>query len=183
MKGKWSRRLVLWTLMGFTLNLMAVSAWAATGKVGYFDLQVILDQSQAGKQAKQEFTAEKDRMKATMDQKANAFKQAKEEYDRKKGVMDESAKKKKDKELADLQQEAERALMEANTKLNKLSSDLMAPIVDRIIEIAKKIGKDDKYDYILEAGKGGIVYANEKEDLSKKIIEALDKSPIPARKP
>ncbi|MBP8645703.1 MAG: OmpH family outer membrane protein [Syntrophobacteraceae bacterium] len=183
MKGKWWKWSSFIALGGFLLNIQSVPAWAATGKIGYFDIQVILEQSRAGKQAKEEFRVEKDRLKSEMDEKAKTFKQAKDEYDRKRSVLDDAAKKRKDKEMADLQQEAEKALMEANSKLNQLSTDLMAPIVDKILEIAKKIGRDDKYDYIFEAGKGGIVYANEKEDLTKRIIEVLDKSPIPAKKP
>ena len=162
--------------LGF-LMIFNAAAWAAP-KMGYFDLQTVLDQSRYGKQAREDFQKEKDTIKAEMDEKAKAFKTAKEEFDKKKAVMDESAKNKKTKEIQEMQQQGERFLMEAQAKLNKLSNELMAPIVDKVIEIVKKIGKDDKYDYVIEVGKGGIVYATDKDDLTKKVIEELDKSTL-----
>ena len=58
----------------------------------------------------------------------------------------------------------------------------MPPIVDRTLEIVRNIGKNEKYDYIIEVGKGGIVWANEKDDLTKRILQELDKSPISGKK-
>ncbi len=160
-----------------------MTAWAAASKFGYFDLQTVLEQSKGGKQAKEDFRKEKEKIKSDMDDKAKAFKGAKEEFDKKKTVLDESAKTKKTKELHEMQQEGEKFILESNTKLNKLSNELVAPIIDKILEIVRKIGKDDKYDYIFEVGKGGIVYANDKDDLTKKVIEELDKSsPISTKK-
>ena len=170
------------------LGLLVASipgAWAAgssSSKFGYFDLQTVLDQSKFGKQAREDFKREKDKIKSEMDEKATKYKTAKEELDKKKTVMDESAKNKKNKEIQEMQQSGEKFLMESNAKLNKLSSELMAPIVDKVLEIVKKMGKDDKYDYIIEVGKGGIVYANDKDDLTKKVIEELDKSIISPKK-
>lgn len=164
------------SVLGFFM-VSSMAAWAASPKIGYFDLQTILDQSKSGKDASEEFKREKDKIKGEVDEKARAFKSAREEFDKKKSVMDESAKNKKIKDLQELQQQAEMLIMESNARMNKLSNDLMAPIIDKVLEIVRKIGKDDKYDYIFEAGKGGLVYATEKEDITKRIIQELEKSP------
>lgn len=172
---------ILLVLAVFVTSVPAV--WAAgSQKFGYFDLQTVLDQSKYGKQAREDFKREKEKIKGDMDEKATKFKTAKEELDKKKAVMDESAKNKKNKEIQEMQQEGEKFIMEANAKLNKLSNELMAPIVDKVLEIVKKMGKDDKYDYIIEVGKGGIVYATDKDDLTKKVIEELDKSTLSHKK-
>lgn len=168
--------------VGFLMVFNVAPVAASSPKIGYFDMQTVLDQSRYGKQARENFKGEKDKLKSEMDAKAQAFKTAKEEFDRKKGVMDEAAKKKKTAEILQLQQDGEKFIMESNSKLNKLSNDLMAPIVDKILEIVRKMGKDDKYDYVLEVGKGGIVYATDKEDLTKKVIETLDRSTITPKK-
>lgn len=152
---------------------------AASPKIGYFDLQTILDQSKAGQTAKEDFKRERDRMKAEMDDKAKQLRSAKEDLDKKKSAMDEATKNKK---LGEIQAEAEKYAMESQNKMGKLSNDLMSPIVDKALEIVRRMGKDEKYDYILEVGKGGIVYATEKDDLTKKVLQELDKTPIPAKK-
>jgi outer membrane protein len=155
---------------------------AASPRIGYFDLAAVLDKSKPGIQAKDDFNKEKDKMKVLIDDKAKAFKTAREEFDKKKTVMDEATKNKKTKEIMEMQQQGEKFLMESNAKLNQLSNDLMSPIVDKVLEIVRKIGKEDKYDLILEAGKAGIVYGNDKEDLTKRITGELDRNPPPAKK-
>jgi outer membrane protein len=152
---------------------------AASPKMGYFDLQTILDQSKAGQTAKEDFKREKERLKTEMDDKAKQLRSAKDDLDKKKSAMDESTKNKK---MAEIQSEAEKFAMESQNKLGKLSNDLMSPIVDKALEIVRRIGKDDKYDYIIEVGKGGIVWATEKDDLTKRVLQELDKSPIPSKK-
>lgn len=172
-----------WVLLVVVFVMFSgAAAWAANPKFGYFDLQTILDQSKYGKQAKEDFRREKDKIKNDMDDKARTFKTAKDEFDKKKSVMDEAAKNKKTKEIQEMQLQGEKFIMESNTKLNKLSSELMDPIVARVLEIVRKIGKDDKYDYIFEVGKGGIVWANDKDDLTKRLTDELDKSPMPTKK-
>ncbi len=173
-----TRKLMVSALLvsGF-LFFSEIAAFAASPKIGYFDIQTIIAQSKSGRDAKDELQRESDKIKVEVDEKARAFKTAKEEYEKKKSVMDDSAKNKKGKELMEMQQQAEKLLMESNAKLNKLSNELSAPIIDRILEIVRKIGKDDKYDYIIEMAKGGIVYANDKEDLTKRIMQELEKSP------
>jgi outer membrane protein len=151
----------------------SATAWA---KTGYFDIQAVLQQSRWGKQSNDEFKSQGERVKADVEEKARAFKSAKEEFDKKKDVLDEKSRNKRIKELQDMQQEGEKLLMESNAKLNKLSNDLTGPLVDKILEIVKRIGRDEKYDYIFEREKAGIVYATDKEDLTKKIIAELDKS-------
>jgi outer membrane protein len=134
-----------------------------------------LQTSKWGKQSNDEFKVSGEKIKQEVDGKARAFKTAREEFEKKREVMDEKARNKRQKELQDMQSEGEKLIMESNAKLSKLSQELSAPLVEKIIEIVKRIGKDDKYDYIFERDKGGIVYANEKEDLTDRIISELDK--------
>ncbi|MCU0588448.1 MAG: OmpH family outer membrane protein [Syntrophobacteraceae bacterium] len=168
-----------WLAFFMVFVLAGASAAAASPKIGYFDLQTILDQSKAGQTAKEDFKREKERLKVEMEEKGRQLKSAKDDLDKKKSAMDESAKNKK---MAELQMEAEKYAMESQGKLNKLSNDLMSPIVDKTLEIVRTMGKSEKYDYIFEVGKGGIVWATEKDDLTKKVLQELDRSPIPSKK-
>ncbi|MDY0039089.1 MAG: OmpH family outer membrane protein [Desulforhabdus sp.] len=151
------------------------TAWSASLKIAYFDIQTVLDKSRWGQQAKQEFNLKKQKIQTEMEAKAKQFKSLREEYEKKSSILDENARAKKAKELLGKQQEGEKALMESNAELNKLSNELTAPIVDKILEISTNIGKKEKYDFVIEVGKGGIVYANDDYDLTKKIIDELNK--------
>lgn len=170
----------VWVFLFLGLFFVSSSAvWAAASsgspKIGFFEIQMVLQQSQWGKRSNEEFKRQGEKIKADVDEKAKAYKTAKDEFDKKKDVMDEKAKTKKQKELQDMQAEGERLLSESNAKMNKLSNELSGPLVDKILEIVKKVGKDQGYDFIFERDKAGLVYSQDKDDLTKKIVDELDK--------
>jgi outer membrane protein len=172
---------LLW--MGLAVVVMLASgapAWADV-KIGYFNMQAVMEQSKWGKQAKEEFQKEKDKAKADIGVKTDDFKTLKEEFDKKGSLLDEKARVKKIQELQQKRAESEKLLMQSTNELTHLSNELAAPIVKRIMEIVSKIGKDDKYDFIFEAQKSGLVYGTEKNDLTKRVLDELDKSPNPSK--
>jgi Skp family chaperone for outer membrane proteins len=100
---------------------------------------------------------------------------ARDEYEKKRDTMDEKARSRKEKELTDLYTEVQKLSAEAQSKFNDEKNAGMAPIVKKVQEIAARIGRDEKYDFILE--KGAVHYlGNDKEDLTKRISAELDKS-------
>jgi outer membrane protein len=171
--GKW---LFSGLMVGVLMLVSGAACWAASPKIGYFDIQTILDKSKWGQQAKNEFVRKKDQVKANMDLKAKNFKALREEYEKKAPMLDEAARTKKARDLLEKQQEGEKALLESNAELNKLSNELTGPIVDKILEIVINIGKKEKFDMILEVEKGGIVYAKDDYNLTNRVIDELNKT-------
>lgn len=166
-----------WLMVAFAVFSLMFSpaAWAA-GKIGYFEMQRVLSETKWGKKSADDFKRQQEVIKTDVEAKSKAFKAAREEFDKKKDVMDDKAKAKKIKELTDMQAEGERLLNDANQKITKLSQDLRGPLVDKIVEVVKKIGRDDKYDMIFERETAGLVHVNEKDDITKQIIDEVDKS-------
>ena len=155
-----------------------VNAVAAGGslKIGYFDIQAAISQSEAGRKALEELKKEEEKLGGALEQKGRAFMTAKDEYDKKKDVMDEKARSRKEKELADMYTELQRLRSESNAKFNEEKSAATAPLLKRVSEIANKIGKDEKYDLIFE--RAVLHYTgSETNDLTKRISTELDKSP------
>lgn len=166
-------------LVAVCFAVTSAPAWAASSgpsKVGYFEMQTIVQMSQWGKRSNEDFKKEQEAAKAEVDRKLQAFKTAKEEFDKKRSVMDEKAKEKKIQELAALQGETEKFVYESNQKMNKRATELRGPLIDKVMEIVRKLAKDEKYDFVFEREQAGLVFVDEKADLSKKVIEELDKS-------
>uniref|UniRef100_A0A832ED48 OmpH family outer membrane protein n=1 Tax=Desulfacinum infernum TaxID=35837 RepID=A0A832ED48_9BACT len=162
------------------LCMLAVFVWtapshAADVKIGYFDLQAVLDRSQWGQEVKKEFNAKKAQLEAEVQAKAKEFQESRQSFEKQEKMMDEKSKKQKAQELRQKQIEGEKLLMESNAELNKLSQQLSKPIIDKIMDIVQTIGKNEKYDYIFEVQKAGLVYATEKTDLTQTVIKELDK--------
>lgn len=159
----------------FFLGLAPAVSAAGSPKLGYFDLQTVLDKSKAGQRAKKNFEAKQKTMKAEVESKSRAFKKLKQDFDKKQALLDDKAKRAKINELRKAQAEGEQLVVQTQQKLGKLSQELTKPIVDKILELVRKAGKQGKYDLIFEVQKGGIAYAKEDGDLTNQLIKDLNK--------
>ncbi|MGO8942100.1 MAG: OmpH family outer membrane protein [Syntrophobacteraceae bacterium] len=160
---------------GITLAF-SVNAVAAGGlKIGFFDLQAAIMQSDTGKRFLEEMKKEEENLSSQLEQKGRAFVTAKDEYEKKKDGMDVKARTNKEKELSEMYAELQKTRSESSSKLNEEASAARAPILKKVREVANKIGKEGNYDFIIEKG---VLYftGSEKDDLTKRIATELDKS-------
>jgi outer membrane protein len=167
------QRIVGWGLwaIGAVILLSSTAIAAGAPKIGVVDAVGALQQSQWGRKASEELKRVAEKMDADLDQKQKAFGGAREELDKKKDVLDAKSKAKKEKELQDMQQEGQKFLMESKGKLN----ELQAALAKKVHEVVEKIGRDDKYDLILE--KSSVVYSSDKDEITKRVATELDKLP------
>jgi outer membrane protein len=158
--------------------VFCANALAAGGspKIGYFDIQAAIAQSETGKRALEDLKKEEEKLGGALEQKGRAFMTAKDEYDKKKDVMDEKTRTRKEKDLADMYNELQKLRSDSNAKFNDEKSAATAPLLKRVNEIANKIGKDEKYDYIFEKAVLHFTGADT-NDLTRRISTELDKSP------
>jgi outer membrane protein len=158
--------------LGLSVMISATTTWAAGNpKIGIVDAVGALQQSSWGRAATDELKKMAEKMDADLDQKQKTFTGASEEFTKKKDVMDQKSRSKKEQELRDLQQEGQKFLMESKGKLN----DLQGALAKKVHDVVEKIGKDDKYDFIFE--KTSLVYASDKDDITKRVAAELDKLP------
>lgn len=169
-------------VLGFFLIGFATANAAEAPKLGYFILQKVIEQSKAGQQMKNKLDLEKEKFKNELEKKDQGYKQAKESLEKQASSMDEATRRAKEQQVQQLRQENEKLAAESSTKYNKLSNDLMAQVVNNVSNVVGKIGESEKYDYIFEAGRGGVFYSVDKDDLTKRVVEELDKMPAVSTK-
>lgn len=158
---------------------LSVSASWAEQKIGFFDLEKVLSTSQWGKSVQEKLKQEEGQLRSQIQTKQEELSKMREEIQSKQGKGADEAKKQKMKEFEEKRQEAEKLLFESNKKLQNMSEQLMKPLVDKIMEIVKEIAKQEKIDIVVEARRGGIVYGDDKYDITQKVIQQLDKQPQP----
>ncbi len=169
-------------LLGLILSVggFAVPARGDGFKMGYFDMKAVLSQSKWGQQAKAEYDRQQNALKAGVEQSTSELQALREDFEKKSSLMDETARIKKLKEIQEKRDKSEKAVMGAGTQLNQLNAKLETPVFQKVTEIIRRIGKDENYDSIVEVQSGGLVYAPEKGNLTKRVIEELDKLPLPS---
>lgn len=151
-------------------------SWAEQ-KIGFFDLEKVLSTSQWGKSVQEKLKKEEGQIRSQLQAKQEELSRMRDEAQSKQSKPTDEAKKQKIREFEQKRQEAEQFLFESNKKLQNLSEQLMKPLIDKIMEIVKDIAKKEKYDLVIEARRGGMIYGDDKYDLTQKIIQELDKQP------
>jgi len=169
-------------LFGFVLLAVGVAlafcvndvAAAGSVKIGYVDVTGAASQSQWGKKVTEDLKKEQEKLGSAVEVKKQAFVTAREEYEKKKDVMDEKARSRKQKELQEMYSELERLANDSSAKWNDEAKAVRDPIFKKIMEIANKIAKDEKYDFILE--KSALIVGDEKSDITQRVVAELDKT-------
>ena len=164
----------------FVSLFLFISSFSAFGelKIGYIRPKYVFDNYEPYKEAQnkiQEF------QKAELDkiQKESDNLQMKIEDARKTALlMSEEMKAQKQQELARQNDALERAYDELTRQgglLDIKNEELLEPIINDINEVLKRIGESESYDYILDAEMGGVLFANEKYDISEYVLGEIKK--------
>ncbi len=93
--------------VGVVLVFSANAIAAGSAKIGYLDRSLAGSQSQWGKKISDDLKREHDKLVGEIEQKKEAFTTAASDYEKKKDVMDEKTKSRKQKELQEMSSEAE----------------------------------------------------------------------------
>ncbi|MEJ5299759.1 MAG: OmpH family outer membrane protein [Thermodesulforhabdaceae bacterium] len=173
---KFARRISMLASVFAVVFILGVSVSQAEQKIAFFDLDKVLSTSQWGKSVQEKLKKEESQIRSQLQTKQEELSRMREEI-QSKGKMTEDSKKQKMKEFEEKRQEGEKFLLESNKKLQDLSEQLMKPLIDKIMEIVKDVAKKEKYDIVIEARRGGLVYGDDKYDITQKIIQELDKQP------
>ena len=171
-------RAFLWVFLALaTIFAFSNTARAADKipKLGYYNPMEVAQQSVWGKKIVEQLKDEDKRASTELEGKSKPFRDAKEDWEKKRDVMDEKARTKRARELAEMQESLQKQYMEAKSKFEKMEQDLRAPFVAKMKEVLQKVAKADGYDYIMD--KSMLGYSGpEKDDLTKRLIAEVDKS-------
>ena len=100
-----------------------------------------------------------------------------DEYDKKKLILTDLARSEQEKDLRALDQSVQdyrNKKFGQNGELFQKQNEIMKPIQNKIFQVLEDIAKEDGYDYIFDkSGQVLLVYANEKNDLTAKVIQRM----------
>lgn len=103
-----------------------------------------------------------------------------EQFETQSLLLSEAKKKEKQQEIQNLymriQQFQQEKYNPQNGEIYKKQAELMQPVYDKINDVIKKIGEDEKYDLILDTAAGNILHVSEAvTDLTERVLEELNK--------
>ncbi|MEA1986428.1 MAG: OmpH family outer membrane protein [Candidatus Marinimicrobia bacterium] len=160
------------------LSVIVSSVFAEGMKIGYVNSEQILAEYKEAKDAMAKLETETVKMQQEFQDMQKKGQELLEEYEKKKFVATDSWKKEKEKEIQDLQVELQNYQMEKfgnNGEIYKKEAEYLGPILEKINKILTQVGEEDNYDFILDASKGSIVFADPALDLTNVVLRELRK--------
>lgn len=157
-----------------TILLFAAPALAVENKIGYVDLQKALNTSEAGKAAKERISKKVKEYEGTIDARQKEIKKLKEELEKQAMLLSEDARGAKERDYQQKVKEFQRFTKDIQEELQQKDNDFTKQILEELFKVIKEVGEKEGYTLILEQSESSILYADEKVNLTDKVIKAFD---------
>lgn len=154
--------------------LPAFRAAAADMKVGIVDLQRALNESSAGKRAKDQFKGEFEKMQNGLKSEKDSLDRLKEDLDKKSVVLSEDQRKTKMEDFERRRRDLRRKLEDSDAELRKKDQELTGNILKDLAVVIQEIGEREGYTLILENSSSSVLYGSKSIDITDSVIKAFD---------
>jgi len=166
------KRMIL-VLLGLLLPCLLV----AQSKIGHINSEAILKELPEAIDAQRSLDALVSQWETELQKMQTDWKRKFDDYDKKKLIMTEQVRAEKERELRELDQSIDQfrnSKFGQNGELFQKQSEVMKPIQNKIFKVLEDISKEDGYDYVFDkSGEILLLYANEKNDLTQKVLTRM----------
>lgn len=162
------------------LLIPAVSLHAADLKIGHFDLQRLIAQSDAGKEAREKYLARAKSYQDEINSRTEKLKKMKDEISGEAKLLKENEKPsahlmEKDKEYAAQFRDFQRLLGGYQDELKEYDADLTRKVLEELTPVLSNYASSNKYDYLFRATET-LAYAVESRDATNGLVAAFNTS-------
>jgi len=165
-------KLMMWVVAALWL---AGAALADEPKIGYVDLQRALNESDAGKRAKEEFKGDVDKLQAKLKKQKDDIDRLKEQLEKKALVVKEEERGGLEEDYRKKLRDFERNYKDSQADLQKRDNELTGVIIKELQEIIRDYGEKQGYTVILETSSSAVLYGAKSADATDAIIEQYNK--------
>jgi outer membrane protein len=165
--------------------MLSTVAFAASGKIGYVDTQIVFDKAKLGKKYQGIVREYFESRKKILDLDADEIQKMQEEYGKQKQakLLNEKALKEKEETIGRKINEFQKKRDDFSTEIGKKNEELSNEFNQQMVVVLREIAKREKISLVLnktinvlsKAEVPSILYADEDQDLTEKVIAELDK--------
>lgn len=158
-------------MAGAAVLLVTAVAARAEEKIGYVDLQRALNESDAGRKAKEEFKVEVDKLQAKLKKQKDEIDNLKEQLEKKAVVMKEAERDNAEEEYRRKLRDFERNYKDSQADLQRKDGELTGAIIKDLQEVIREYGEKEGFTVILEASNSAVLYGAKSADLTEYVIQ------------
>jgi outer membrane protein len=157
------------------LSILAViPALAAEVKLGYVDLQKALNLSESGKAAKEKIQKKVKEHEGAIDARQKELKKLKDELEKQVLLLSDEARGAKERDYQQKLKDFQRYTKDIQEELQQQDADFTRQILEDLFKVIKGIGEKEGYTMIFEQSESSLLFADDKIDLTDKVIKAYD---------
>ena len=163
-------------IMAAMIALTSIPALAEV-KVGYVDLQRAIEGTSTGKKARAELEKEFKAKKKDLEKKEKDLKKMTEDFEKKKLVLSDDVKRRKEVELQQEILKFRKLVQESELNIRKREQQLTKPIVEKLQKAVAEVAKTKKVGMVLNQNKNfrTVLWASDEVDLTDEVIKRYEK--------
>jgi len=157
-----------------TLFAVVMAGWvfvagAAEMKIGFVNTERVFREAAPAKRAQQVLEREFSARNAEISKIEKQGRDLQTELERENVTMSESARREKERQLADISRNFQRIQREIREDLNLRRNEELARVQERATRVINQIAEKEKFDLIIQEA----VFASGRIDITEKVIRAL----------
>lgn len=156
--------------------LLSSPLCAAEAKIGFIDLQAALNKCEAGQAAKEKIGGKVKEYEGVIDQRQKELKKLKDDLEKQALLLSEDARGAKERDYQQKLKDFQRFTKDIQEELQERDAEFTKSILTDMTKIIAEVGAKDGFTVILEKTESAILYADDKIDLTERIIKAYDAS-------
>lgn len=181
-RGRQSAGRIEWTVMSASVAMMLVlGGCAGTGgkidtKIGVINSQRLLNETNAGKKAKENLTAFSKNRQALMELDEKELRRMEEDFSKQSSVLSPAAKRDREEQFRRRMQEYQQKASELNREVQEKQKDVLEGFRDKIETVVAKVAKRLGLQVVVDKSKGGpTIYHEADMDISGQVIEEFNR--------
>jgi outer membrane protein len=164
-------------LMAVIISLLFVWSTSsfAVDKIGFINLQEIMQNSNAGKKAAEEFKKFYEKETQEIKSSEKELKKMKDELEKQSSIMTQSSQKEKETVYQKKLRDYQLLVNDTNEELKKRDQEMTQKLMPGIMKIVRTIAEKEKFTLVIDVATMPIPYYAKENDFSKKVIEEYNK--------
>ncbi len=170
-----------------TVCAAALAVWVAAAagcaggskmeaKIGLMDPSRVLNDSIAGKKAKDSLTAFSKNRQALIEMEEKELRRMEEDFIKQASVLSPAAKSEREQVFRRRMAEYQQKAGELNREVQEKQKDVLEAFRDKVEAVAAKVAKRNGLQVVIDKGKGGpAIYSAEELDITTQVIEEFNK--------
>ncbi len=158
-------------LLALSCLLVVGTATANDFKIGYVNTERLFRDSALAVKAQKKLEQEFAKREQELQKQIKQARDLQGSLEKESLTLSESEKSRKERELAGMTREIQRAQREFREDINQRKNEEFSSIHDRARKLIQEIADKEKYDFILE----NVVYASPRVDITERVMKALER--------